>query len=180
MIHRVLIACFLRSQLVTRSWHPSGMVHDWETYPAMSSLTSELTFQGESSPGRHKFKCRFRVEKPLHMRVRSLGQFCLAPPQPSQPPFFAQPGHETDRRSVAEDPQPIGGVTADFADERRFKESPGYLPHHRRHHGSLPYRAWRIDLGTPRLEYKRLVDSKNHLRQPASSAVDLQPKGKIQ
>ena len=35
---------------------------------------SELTFQGESSPGRHKFKCRFRGQKPLHMRVRSLGQ----------------------------------------------------------------------------------------------------------
>ena len=119
--------------------------------------TPELTFQGESSPGRHKFKCRFRVEKPLHMRVRSLGQL-----------------------RVLEDPQPIGGVTADFADERRFKESPGYLPHHRRHHGGLPYRAWRIDLGTPRLEYKRLVDSKNHLRQSASSAVDLQPKGKAQ
>ena len=81
---------------------------------------SELTFQGESSPGRHKFKCRFRGQKPLHMRVRSLGQlrvFSLRfagrfspawPLQPSQPPFFAQPGHETDRRRLAEGPQPIG------------------------------------------------------------------------
>ena len=27
-------------------------------------LVSELTFRSESSPGRHKFNCRFRVEKP--------------------------------------------------------------------------------------------------------------------
>ena len=121
-----------------------------------------------------------RAIEGLFLEIRWQILFCLAPLQPSQPPFFAQPGHEADRRSLAEDPQPVGGVTADFADERRFKESPGYLPHHRRHHGGLPYRAWRIDLGAPRLEYKRLVDSKNHLRQSASSAVDLQPKGKVQ
>ena len=61
------------------------------------------------------------------MRVRSLGQlrvFSLRsagkfssawhPFGQASLPFFAQPGHETDRRSVAEDPQPIGGVTADF------------------------------------------------------------------
>ena len=83
-----------------------------------------------------------RAIEGLFLEIRWQILFCLAPFQPSQPPFFAQPGHETDRRRVAEDPQPIGGVTADFADERRFKESPGYLPHHRRHH-----EVYRIALG---------------------------------
>ena len=55
-----------------------------------------------------------RAIEGLFLEIRWQILFCLAPPQPSQPPFFAQPGHETGRRSLAEDPQPIGGVTADF------------------------------------------------------------------
>ena len=104
---------------------PLRETEDADLRRAAIVLTPELTFQGESSPGRHKFKCRFRVEKPLHMRARSLGQlrvfslrfagkFSSAWHPFSQASlrfsFFAQPGHETDRRSVAEDPQPIGGV----------------------------------------------------------------------
>ena len=48
-----------------------------------------------------------RAIEGLFLEIRWQILSCLAPLQPSQPPFFAQPGHETDRRSVAEDPQLI-------------------------------------------------------------------------
>ena len=55
-----------------------------------------------------------RAIEALFLEIRWQILSCLAPLQPSQLPFFAEPGHETDRRSVAKDSQPIGGVTADF------------------------------------------------------------------
>ena len=39
-------------------------------------------------------------------------------------------------------------------------------------------RALLINFGTPRLDYKRFIQSKGHLRPSASSAVDLQSEGK--
>ena len=76
---RAIAASLLKGQRPDGSWHnDAGEMRENDPLVATAlgllGLLSELTFQGESSPGRHKFKCRFRVEKPLHMRVRSLGQ----------------------------------------------------------------------------------------------------------
>lgn len=40
-------------------------------------------------------------------------------------------------------------------------------------------RALLINFGAPRLDYKRFIQSKNHLRQSVSSAVHLQSGGKV-
>ena len=65
-----------------------------------------------------------RAIEGLFLEIRWQILFCLAPLQPRQPPFFAQPGHETGRRSVAEDPQPIGGVTGRVDEGASPKASP--------------------------------------------------------
>ena len=38
-------------------------------------------------------------------------------------------------------------------------------------------RALLINFGTPRLDYKRFIDSKNHLRPSVPSAVNINSKG---